>query len=56
MVKQRWTLKGIIEKFIDVMTKKITEVDNGSVTVVIHFRNGQVQKVEVETKDHYGSE
>jgi hypothetical protein len=56
MAAERWTLKGLIEKFIDVITAKISEVGNGSLHFVIHFRNGRPQKVEIETKEHFGSE
>jgi len=49
-----WTLKRLIEHFGQIVAKKITEIENGSLSFTIHFRNGSPLKVEVETKEHFG--
>jgi len=52
----QWTLRGVINKFIDTFTKEVDKIENGSYNFCIHFRNGKMEKVVINSVDNFGGE
>lgn len=54
--QNKWTIKGLVNHFVEHFLTKTNGVKNGSYHFVVHFRNGKMEKVEIDLKEYFGSE
>ena len=49
-----WTISRLAAKFAEELKFYSKKLRNGSLTFTVHFRNSAPQKIEVESKEHFG--